>query len=124
LLGVNRTEADWDDTILVGNNSDWYGTVRARLGYVTGPSVLYVTGGAAFVHMKETFGGNSAGILAPATEFTTTRTGWTAGGGIETKISNRWSAKTEYLYIDAGDNSFAANVFGVTQVNTSRTATM
>jgi outer membrane immunogenic protein len=44
--------------------------------------------------------------------------GWTAGGGIETKISHRWSAKTEYLYIDAGSNSFAANVFGATQIAT------
>ena len=51
-------------------------------------------------------------IITPATASTTTRTGWTAGGGIETKLSRNWSAKTEYLYIDTGTNSFVANPFG------------
>ena len=117
-LGINRTEQDWDDTILVGTKVDWYSTARARGGYVTGPSLLYVTGGAAFLHLTEVFGGNAAGVVAPATSFSTTKTGWTAGGGIETKISRNWSAKTEYLYIDGGSNSFAANVFGATQLAT------
>jgi outer membrane immunogenic protein len=119
-LGINRTEQDWDDNILVGIKTDWYGTARARLGYVTGPSVLYATGGAAFVHETETFGGNAVAgaAAAPATAFSTTKTGWTAGGGIETKLSHNWSAKTEYLYIDAGSSSFGANVFGVTQTAT------
>jgi outer membrane immunogenic protein len=112
---LNRTEQDWDDTILVGTKLDWYGTARGRIGYVTGPSLLYVTGGAAFLHLTEVFGGNAAGVLAPATSFSTTKVGWTAGGGIETKLSHNWSAKTEYLYIDP-TNSFTANVFGVPQI--------
>jgi outer membrane immunogenic protein len=75
------------------------------VAYVTGPSVLYVTGGAAFVHMRDTFGGNP---LPAATAFTTTKTGWTLGGGLETKLSRNWSTKTEYLYVDAGSSTFAA----------------
>jgi len=113
-LGVDRTEQDWDDGILVGARANWYGTARARFGYVTGPSVLYATGGAAFVNLREVFGGltSPAVIAGPATEVSTTRLGWTAGAGIETKLSRNWSTKTEYLYIDAGTNSFTANVFG------------
>jgi outer membrane immunogenic protein len=85
----------------------WFGTLRGRLGYVTGPSLIYATGGAAFVSIEETFGGLGT-IVAPATH-SSTKTGWTAGGGIETKLSRNWSTKTEYLYIGAGSTSFAAN---------------
>ena len=37
-----------------------------------------------------------------------TKTGWTAGVGVETKIWTNWSAKLEYLYVDLGkqDNTF------------------
>ena len=47
----------------------------------------------------------------------TTRASWTAGGGIETKVSRNWSAKTEYLFIDGGDSvNFIANPKGATGV--------
>ena len=112
-LGLDRTDTDWDDHIFVGVKSSWYGTARGRFGYVTGPSVLYGTGGAAFVNIESTFGGQSPAngrlFIAPTTA-SSTRTGWTLGGGIETKLSQNWSAKTEYLYIDAGSTSFLSNL--------------
>lgn len=120
-LGFDRTFKEYNDVLLAGEKADWYGTARVRAGYLTGPSLLYVTGGAAFVHTTDTFGGliNGAGVVTlPAAASTTTRTGWTAGGGIETKLSRNWSAKTEYLYIDTGTNSFVANPFGLL-VNTT-----
>lgn len=99
-LGGRRKFTDWNDgAVTVGVEPTWYGTLRGRLGYVTGPSVIYATGGLAFVRLTDTFG-------TPASTLTTTRTGWTAGAGIETKLSARWSTTTEYLYIDAGRTSF------------------
>ena len=81
-LSLNRTNIEWNNNVLVGVKADWYATARARLGYVTGPSLLYVTGGAAFVHIRDTFGGDGF-TVGPLTN-TTTKTGWTVGGGIET----------------------------------------
>ncbi len=112
-LDLHPSHSDWNDQVRVGMTADWYATFRGRLGYVAGPSLLYVTGGAAFVHLKDTFGGGQVTApvgLAP-TENTTTKTGWTVGGGIETKLSRSWSAKTEYLYIDAGRTSFASDPY-------------
>ena len=106
-LGVNRNFKEWSDVINTGTKASWYATARARLGYLTGPSLLYVTGGAAFVHVTDTIGGSVTTI--PPTESSTTRVGWTAGTGIETKLSRSWSAKSEYLFIDAGDYSFGSN---------------
>ncbi len=48
-----------------------------------------------------------------------TRVGWTAGAGVEAKLSGPWSAKIEYLYVDLGhdgtttpgaDASFTTNI--------------
>ncbi|OKO87413.1 hypothetical protein AC629_14420 [Bradyrhizobium sp. NAS80.1] len=54
-LGIERTLQDRNDFNAFGVKADWYGTIRGRLGYTTGPSLLYVTGGAAFVNVKNTF---------------------------------------------------------------------
>src|SRR6185437_16824655 len=55
-LGINQSVMNWNDFVRTGEKADWYGTARLRAGYVTGPSLLYVTGGGAFVHFRDTFG--------------------------------------------------------------------
>jgi outer membrane immunogenic protein len=37
-----------------------------------------------------------------------TRTGWTAGGGMEWGFSPNWSAKVEYLYVDLGSVNYTS----------------
>src|SRR5262249_52008531 len=108
-LGLNNTIMEWNDPAAVGVQTDWYATLRARFGYVTGPSLLYVTGGAALVHSRNSFGGPAT--AGPTTNNVVHAT-WTAGGGIETKLSRSWSAKTEYLYIQGNTTTFLSNVLG------------
>src|SRR5262249_37616714 len=84
---------------------NWYGTTRARLGYSTGPALLYFTGGAAFVNVRNDFNRVDNSNRASKTE---TALGWTLGGGIESVLVKNWTVKTEKLYIDAGSQ----NVFG------------
>jgi outer membrane immunogenic protein len=67
---------------------NWFGTVRGRAGWLFMPSLL-VYGTAGFA-----YGGVSAW------SFNNTRTGWTAGGGLEWMFAPRWSAKVEYLFLD------------------------
>ena len=67
---------------------DWIGTIRGRAGWLFTPSLLvYGTAGFAYGGVQA-WGSNN------------TRSGWTAGGGIEWMFSPRWSAKFEYLYAD------------------------
>jgi outer membrane immunogenic protein len=49
----------------------------------------------------------------------TTRTGWTLGGGIEGTITGRWTWKAEYLYLDLGSESgtVADNFGGIASWN-------
>jgi len=111
-LGVDKKFVQFNDLITVGVETDWYATARARAGYIVGPSVLYATGGLAFVHQTNTFGGDITVPTAPGS-LTQTRVGWTIGGGIETRLSQHWTASAEYLYIDAGSDSFATTARGL-----------
>jgi len=95
---------------------DYLGTVRGRLGFLATPTLLlYGTGGLAYggvnssanisqVHQgADTFGSTAA-------SFSETRTGWTAGAGLEWLFLPNWSAKAEYLYYDLGDVSYNAGL--------------
>ena len=117
-MGLGRGNIEFDDITMVGFKTGWYATTRVRGGYVTGPSLLYLTAGGAFVHGQDEFGGDTRTVATTFSSFTTAS--WTAGAGIETKLSRNWSTKTEYLYIDGGDtHNFIANPRGVANVPSS-----
>jgi len=104
----------------------WLATLRGRLGVAQGGSLWYVTGGLAGGKVQsnynfqgvQTIGIGQFGTDATTASFSTTKRGWTAGGGIETMLpwmnAKGWSAKLEYLYVDLGtiNNSFSAPVIG------------
>ncbi len=76
--------------------NNWLATARGRLGYAFDRFLPYITGGAAFGGIKNTVTGLGT--------TTSTRTGWTVGGGVEAAINGPWTAKIEYLYVDLGDS--------------------
>lgn len=82
-----------DGSACCETRNDWFATVRGRLGYAIDRLMPYVTGGAAFGDIKTADGIGSQ---------TTTRAGWTLGGGVEANIAGPWTAKVEYLYVDLG----------------------
>ncbi len=86
--------------------SRWLATFRGRLGWLINPSVLvYGTGGLAVADVDSTdsvVGGNGVIVAGSSSE---TRTGWTAGGGVEWMFAPRWSVKAEYLYVALGSFS-------------------
>ncbi len=84
---------------------DWWGTARARVGYAFGNILPYATGGFAYGRVT-----NSCDVTAtPAPtcqpgnySWSSVRTGWTAGAGVEYAITTNLTFKTEYLYTDLG----------------------
>lgn len=94
-------------SLSINQHLQWFGTVRGRVGILATPKVLfYGTGGLAFGEIKTTgtmSGFTPAGVAVGSVgSNSTTRAGWTAGVGVEGKITQNWSAKLEYLYIDLG----------------------
>jgi outer membrane immunogenic protein len=91
---------------------EWMATFRGRAGFAVNQALFYVTGGAAVAE----FGGstttlvNGPGIAIPAAGTyvatnggSTTRWGWTVGGGIEWAFNQNWSVAGEYRHTDFGN---------------------
>jgi len=105
-LGVLDTARSF---CLIGNNcagafrfvpsseTDFTGTLRARAGFAWDRSLLYVTGGAAWARVTDSWTDNTS-----LNSRTKTLSGWTLGGGLETALAGNWTLKTEYIFVDVG----------------------
>lgn len=98
----------------VGQDGDWYSTIRGRVGLSATPTLLlYATGGLAVAQISSaanvTFGADRFFLSnnAFAGSYSETRTGWTIGAGTEWAFLPNWSLRAEYLYLDFGSFSYA-----------------
>jgi outer membrane immunogenic protein len=86
---------------------DWFSTIRGRVGYAAGPALLYATGGFAFANVD-----TEIAAIGPGTSVSFSndqvKTGYTVGGGIEWAFAPNWSLRSEYLYVNLGDQDFTA----------------
>jgi outer membrane immunogenic protein len=120
-IGGGPTSVGVPSNFTVSQDVKWFGTVRARLGYLPSDHLLvYATGGFAYGRINENAALNSqpgTGIISGPPDFAffcvsgpncflgnsaRTGTGWTAGGGVEYVLWNNLSVKAEYLYVNLG----------------------
>ena len=102
---ANRT----DSFLEARERMQWFGTTRARIGFVPWCRMLiYATGGVAYGNVDYSattnFGNSNPEVTYPV-DFTQTNVGWTVGGGLEYAIGHHWTVKAEYLYYDLGNES-------------------
>ncbi len=125
--GINRQEgdtvygleADISGHLLMAEGNAFVGdfrqlahsTIRARVGKVEGPSLMYFTGGVAFTWLE-----NSNPGFSSDSEIST---GFTVGAGVETtdpsifpdsisqflSLQKNWTAKAEVLYVDVPETT-------------------
>ncbi|MFG1359644.1 outer membrane protein [Xanthobacter pseudotagetidis] len=113
VLGI-ETDLQWSDIsgnlsasfmglpiVSAGSSVDYFGTIRARLGYAIDRFLPYITGGIAYGKS----GTDVTFIGVPVFSDSSTSWGWTLGAGGEFAITNHWTFKAEYLYVDLGDNT-------------------
>jgi outer membrane immunogenic protein len=88
----------------------WLATLRGRGGLAFDSTLVYVTGGVAFGHVKDSFEVRSA-TSARLASFTQNKTkvGWTAGVGVEHMFSPHWTARAEFRYVDLGTTAVACS---------------
>ena len=86
----------------------WLATVRARVGLAVDATLFYATGGVAFGGVRDT-GYTTLNGAPTITRFDSdkTKTGWTAGGGIEHMFGPNWTARAEVRYVDFGKTNVA-----------------
>ena len=84
-------------------------TVAPRIGYAFGRWLPYVTGGLALGDLDY----EQEIVFLPRDAFsfegehhTRTNAGWMAGGGLQYALTDHWSLRFQYQYIDLGDINF------------------
>jgi outer membrane immunogenic protein len=116
--GLNNSSALVLPDPLLGGGSDgfmahqqvqWLASLRGRLGYAWGSSLLYVTGGAAWEKHRTSVlvsADTAPGIFSEsaAASFSNTRSGWVIGAGYEWMIAPSWVVRGEYLHYDFRDD--------------------
>lgn len=109
--GINVSTVDpFIATTTLTYKTDWIGMLTGRVGYAWDNWLLYVKGGAAWVHNEYSASGAAAFVRAVGSSpvsGSSTQTGWTVGGGLEYGLTPNWTLFAEYDYIDLGN-------FGVT----------
>jgi outer membrane immunogenic protein len=102
--------------LITRQDTKWFGTLRPRAGIAFDKVLVYGTGGLAYGRVDYSANADfRPGTATPIlffqypVAFSKTKTGWTAGGGVEVGINAHWSVKGEYLYYDLRRESIIAN---------------
>jgi len=114
------SDFDYDPTTTgrLDLNSDWQGSLRARLGYAMDTWLLYATGGVAFGKAELT-----ASIPGTSASDENTHIGWTAGVGVEKAFTPNWIGRLEVRYTDFGSEDYNLGAtFGDVEADWNQTA--
>lgn len=90
-----------------------YGVLAARLGIASNRSLFYVKGGLALAQVDTIAGDDNLTDDTDRTSLDETLSGYVIGGGVEYSLSQNWTVKAEYLYMNFGDEK-SSNVDGNT----------
>ncbi|WP_136656790.1 outer membrane beta-barrel protein [Nitratireductor sp. XY-223] len=114
--GFSEGRVYLDDTIpdsYVKSNMDWLATVRGRMGVANDQAMAYVTGGLALAGVEHCANSDHDAPCSIDNDeniaWSGTQPGLVAGAGVEARLSNRWSFKSEYLYLVTADKNIVYN---------------
>jgi len=85
----------------IGTNTQWTSTATGRVGAAFDSLLVYGKGGVACAHDRDSLNDIAGGAATASL----TRTGWTAGAGLEYAFAPNWSAKIEYDYLGFGSET-------------------
>jgi len=90
--------------------ANWMASARGSVGYAWNRSLLYVTGGAAYLN---TDGLTYLPFLVPqvGTNYSSDRWGWTVGAGFAYALTNQWLVNLEYRYANFGTTTYNVPLF-------------
>lgn len=91
---------------------DWLFTARGRLGWAFDNVLVYGTGGLAETRLNtsSSYADSNGGL--GSWNSVAAKTGWVAGAGVEYALSQGWSVKAEYLYVNFGAVTAPGTIIG------------
>ncbi len=95
------------------SSANWLFTLRPRVGWARDNWLFYGTGGVAVTRLNSQFAFFDQTGTAASGNFSRTRLGYAAGGGVEVGLGNGWSVKGEYLFVDVSSGSVVSDNLSV-----------
>lgn len=118
----NTSAASFPDgtTLTAQTSADIQGSIRGKVGIAWDRVLIYGTGGVAFGGFNTNLSLANSGAVTGAPFFangnvSSTRVGWTVGGGIQYAVTNNWWIFGEYRYTDFGTHN-EGNLTGATSL--------
>ena len=84
----------------------WYATATGKIGFAANDFLFYAKGGAAWMSVNYTQTVSTGIVNLSSQTITDTRSGYTAGGGIEFGMTENLSARLEYDYLNFGTKTY------------------
>jgi outer membrane immunogenic protein len=84
----------------------WIAAATGRVGYAADSWLFYVKGGGAWMNVQYSQALVISGITSSTQNVTDTRSGFTAGAGIEYGLTENFSARLEYDFYDFGTQTY------------------
>ncbi len=110
--GVHGAIPGFPFTSRVSTETEFFGTIRARLGYTWDRALLYVTGGYAFADTDYSLSASNPDFGDINLSDSDLREGYVVGAGAEFMLDGKWTMKFEYQYLKFSDNMiFAQSTF-------------
>jgi outer membrane immunogenic protein len=107
-LSGSAVEPNSQDVIGSSKMGNGYGLIAGRLGWVFYERILfYGKAGVAFYNTSATVSATSPTLLAPDTITATsskTQTPFAVGAGVEYAMTDHWTGKAEYMFLDSNSS--------------------
>ena len=103
-LSINEIKSTHNGSKLAYHTSDyvWNAEARARMGYAAGRFLPYIAGG---VVLGEFYQQSRTGGTGPSAEMNTVW-GYTAGAGVDVRVTNNVTFRSEYVYQNFGKENY------------------
>jgi outer membrane immunogenic protein len=92
----------------------WLSTLRGRIGFTYDRFLVYGTGGLAIAGATDrtelTYNDGAGGGLSASARDSKTHLGWALGAGIEAALTEKLTAKLEYLHVDLGSQTYRSDL--------------
>jgi len=107
--GVFFPGSTFDDLrISTSFKTHYLATAAPRIGYAWGRFLPYITGGLAVgdLHLFQDIHDVDAPPLGERGNKTQNNAGWMVGGGLQYALTDHWSVRGQYIFVDLGDVDF------------------
>lgn len=111
-VGVGGVAAGTPFTVTSTVNANWLFTARGRLGWAFDNVLVYGTGGLAATRLSTSYAYADGNGGVGSWSANGNRLGWTVGAGFQYALSNAWSVRAEYLYVNFGSITAPGAIFG------------